>query len=40
MWRRRDIVTVEISKVGFWGNPGKEKHLRELIDDILLDSES
>jgi type I restriction enzyme R subunit len=33
-----DVITVEISKVGFWGNAGKEKHLRALIDDILLDS--
>jgi hypothetical protein len=29
---------LEISKVGFWGNAGKEKHLRALIDDILLNS--
>ena len=27
---------MEISKVGFWGNPHKEKCLRALIDDILL----
>src|SRR5712692_1646935 len=33
-----DVITIEISKVGFWGNPGKEKHLRALVDDILLNS--
>jgi type I restriction enzyme R subunit len=31
-----DVIALEISKVGFWGNPYKEKHLRALIDDILL----
>lgn len=31
-----DVIALEISKVGFWGNPHKEKHLRALIDDILL----
>lgn len=31
-----DIMIFEIAKVGFWGNPHKEKHLRALIDDNLL----
>ncbi len=31
-----NIISLEISKVGFWGNPHKEKCLRALIDDILL----
>jgi type I restriction enzyme R subunit len=31
-----NVIALEISKVEFWGNPHKEKHLRALIDDILL----
>ncbi len=31
-----NVIALEISKVGFWGNAYKEKHLRALIDDILL----
>jgi len=31
-----DIISIEIEKVGFWGNAHKEKHLRGLIDDNLL----
>ena len=31
-----DIITIEIGKVGLWGNPHKEKHLRALIDDNIL----
>lgn len=31
-----DVISMEISKVGFWGNANKQKHLRALIDDILL----
>ena len=31
-----NVIALEISKVGFWGNPHKEKCLRALIDDILL----
>jgi hypothetical protein len=30
------VITIQISKVGFWGNPQKERQLRALIDDILL----
>jgi len=31
-----NVIALEIGKVGFWGNAFKEKHLRALIDDILL----
>lgn len=31
-----NIISSEIAKVGFWGNPHKEKMLRSLIDDRLL----
>jgi type I restriction enzyme R subunit len=31
-----NVIALETSKVGFWGNAQKEKHLRALIDDILL----
>lgn len=31
-----DVISLEISKVGFWGNAHKERNLRALIDDILL----
>lgn len=31
-----NVIALEIGKVGFWGNPHKEKLLRALIDDILL----
>jgi type I restriction enzyme R subunit len=31
-----NVIGLEIGKVGFWGNAFKEKHLRALIDDILL----
>lgn len=31
-----DVITLEISKVGFWGNPHKQKNLRALMDDRLL----
>jgi type I restriction enzyme R subunit len=31
-----NVIALEISKVGFWGNAHKEKRLRALIDDILL----
>jgi hypothetical protein len=31
-----DVISIEIAKIGFWGNDAKEKHLRGLIDDILL----
>ena len=31
-----DVIELEISKVGFWGNPYKQRNLRALLDDILL----
>lgn len=31
-----DVIILEINKVGFWGNPHKEKQLRAHIDDLLL----
>ncbi len=31
-----NVIALEIGKVGFWGNAFKEKHLRALMDDILL----
>ena len=31
-----NLISLEIAKVGFWGNPHKEKILRSLIDDRLL----
>ncbi len=31
-----DVISVEISKIGFWGNDAKQRYLRGLIDDILL----
>jgi len=31
-----DIISLEVGKVGFWGNAHKEKRLRGLIDDNLL----
>lgn len=34
-----DAISIEISKVGFWGNAQKEKHLRAIIDDMLLYSD-
>ncbi len=34
-----NVISIEISKVGFWGNAQKEKHLRAIIDDMLLYSE-
>lgn len=33
-----DEISDESSKVGFWGNPTKEKRLRANIDDMLIDS--
>ena len=34
-----DAISLEIGKVGFWGNAQKEKHLRATIDDVLLYSD-
>ena len=34
-----DAISLEISKVGFWGNAQKEKHLRAILDDMLLYSD-
>ena len=31
-----DITSLEISKIGFWGNAHKERYLRGLIDDVIL----
>ena len=31
-----DVISVQISKVGFWGNAHKERYLRGLIDDALI----
>jgi hypothetical protein len=33
-----DILSEEVEKVGFWTNPQKIKHLRGIIDDILISS--